>query len=83
LGLAAQQFRDVRNMERNTLQQLDSMELVPRGVAYIEGIAQAFEGRNYLVMFTSLLVTLCAVTVSFWLALAAGIMMFFVNGRLM
>ncbi|WP_134698949.1 YIEGIA family protein [Ammoniphilus sp. YIM 78166] len=57
LGLAASQFRDVRNMERNTLQQLDQMELVPRGTAYIEGIAMVFEGRNYLVMLTSILTT--------------------------
>ena len=39
LTLAATQFRDVRNMERNTLQQLDGYELVPRGNTYIEGIA--------------------------------------------
>ena len=39
LTLATTQFRDVRNMERNTLQQLDGYELVPRGNTYIEGIA--------------------------------------------
>ncbi|MCX7568952.1 YIEGIA family protein [Tumebacillus sp. DT12] len=50
LTLAAQQFRDVRNMERQMLTNVDSMELVPRGVTYIEGIAMAFEGRNYLVI---------------------------------
>lgn len=83
LGLAAQQFREVRNMERNMLQQLDAMELVPRGVSYIEGIAQVFEGRNYLVMFTSLVVTFVAIQASIWLALVAGIVMFFINGRLM
>ncbi|GED12748.1 YIEGIA family protein [Aneurinibacillus migulanus] len=83
LGLAAQQFREVRNMERNMLQQLDSMELVPRGVSYIEGIAQVFEGRNYLVMFTSLVVTFVAIQTSLWWALVAGIIMFFINGRLM
>ncbi len=42
LTLAATQFRDVRNMERNTLQQLDGYELVPRGNTYIEGIALVF-----------------------------------------
>lgn len=83
LGLAAQQFREVRNMERNMLQQLDAMELVPRGVSYIEGIAQVFEGRNYLVMFTSLVVTFVAIQASIWLAIVAGIVMFFINGRLM
>jgi uncharacterized membrane protein YeaQ/YmgE (transglycosylase-associated protein family) len=53
LTVAAQQFRDVRNMERNTLTKLDEMELVPRGGTYIEGIAMVFEGRNYLVIFTA------------------------------
>ncbi|MED0679615.1 YIEGIA family protein [Aneurinibacillus thermoaerophilus] len=83
LGLAAQQFRDVRNMERNMLQQLDNMELVPRGVSYIEGIAQAFEGRNYLVMLTSLVVTLIILKVSVWTGVLGGILMFFINGWLM
>ncbi|UOY89605.1 YIEGIA family protein [Bacillus glycinifermentans] len=58
LTLAATQFRDVRNMERETLTQLDGYELVSRGSTYIEGIAIAFESRNYIVIFTSLLTTL-------------------------
>ncbi len=57
LTLAATQFRDVRTMERNTLLQLDTFELVPRGKTYIEGIAIAFESRNYLVIFASLVST--------------------------
>lgn len=57
LTLAASQFRDVRNMERNTMTELDSYELVPRGNTYIEGIAIAFESRNYLVILASLLST--------------------------
>src|SRR5690554_5264984 len=31
LTIAASQFREVRNMERNTLTEIDSHELVPRG----------------------------------------------------
>ncbi|MDF2556467.1 MAG: hypothetical protein K0R71_295 [Bacillales bacterium] len=57
LTLAASQFREVRNMERNTMTELDSFELVPRGKTYIEGIAVAFESRNYLVILTSLVST--------------------------
>ncbi|WP_163101007.1 YIEGIA family protein [Peribacillus alkalitolerans] len=57
LALAASQFREVRNMERNTLTELDQYELVKRGSTYIEGIAIAFEGRNYLVIMTSLVCT--------------------------
>src|SRR5690554_3354403 len=40
LALAATQFREVRNMERQTLLNLETSELVPRGTAYIEGIAR-------------------------------------------
>lgn len=54
LALAAQQFRDIRNIERETLSRLDSQELVPRGHQFIEGIAQTFEARNYLVMASTL-----------------------------
>ncbi|MDR6224522.1 YIEGIA family protein [Desmospora profundinema] len=62
LVLAAQQFREVRNMERETLSKLDRMELVERGASYIEGIAMVFEGRNYLVILSAFLVSLTVVT---------------------
>lgn len=58
LTVAATQFREVRNMERNTLTEIDEFELVPRGKTYIEGIALSFESRNYLVIFTALIGTL-------------------------
>lgn len=54
LSLAAQQFRDIRNIERETLSRLDANELVPRGAQFIEGIARTFEARNYLVMAATL-----------------------------
>jgi hypothetical protein len=73
LGLAASQFRDVRNMERNTLQQLDNMELVPRGTAYIEGIAMVFEGRNYLVMLSSILTTASTIIFHWWIGILVGV----------
>lgn len=53
LALAAQQFRDIRNIERQTLAEIEETELVPRGTAYIEGIAKLFEARNYLAMSTA------------------------------
>lgn len=74
LGLAATQFREVRKMERESLQNIDNFELVERGTPFIEGMAQAFESRNYLVMFTALITTLCAVF-SFWLGIVGGIVM--------
>jgi len=58
LGLAATQFREIRKMERESLEKVDEKELVKRGESFIEGMAQAFEGRNYIVMFIALLATL-------------------------
>lgn len=58
LSLAAQQFREVRNLERQSLEKIDETELVPRGTAYIEDISKAFEARNYMAMLTSLLVSI-------------------------
>ena len=55
LALAAQQFREIRGMERITLENLDQNELVQRGNDYIEGIARTFEARNFLAMGTAVL----------------------------
>lgn len=57
LTIAAEQFRHVRNMERETLMKLEENELVPRGVDYVEGIARTFEARNYLTIFTAVIVS--------------------------
>ncbi|MCK4259044.1 MAG: YIEGIA family protein [Halanaerobiales bacterium] len=58
LTVAAQQFRDIRNMERDTLAEIEETELVPRGKAYIEGIAKLFESRNYLAMINAFVTSL-------------------------
>lgn len=60
LALAAQQFREIRNIERRTLESLERSELVKRGLDYIEGIARTFEARNYLVMGTAFVTSLTA-----------------------
>lgn len=84
LTLAASQFRDVRNMERNTLQQLDGFELVPRGSTYIEGIALVFESRNYLAMMASFVTTFAYLGFESPIAgIIAGIASFFVAKALM
>ncbi|HAF16918.1 MAG: YIEGIA family protein [Thermacetogeniaceae bacterium] len=57
LAVAAEQFRNVRNMERETLSKLEENEIVPRGIDYVEGIARTFEARNYLTIFTALVVS--------------------------
>ena len=83
LTLAASQFRDVRNMERNTLTVLDDFELVKRGSTYIEGIAIAFESRNYLVIFTSLLTTFAYLVFNLYAAIIVAIICFFISRKLM
>ncbi|CAM3880365.1 YIEGIA family protein [Mesobacillus zeae] len=83
LTLAASQFREVRNMERNTLTELDNYELVTRGKTYIEGIAIAFESRNYLVIMTSLLSTLVYLMFNIWAAILAAAVSMYVCRLLM
>lgn len=83
LTLAASQFRDVRNMERNTLTGLDQYELVKRGNTYIEGIAIAFEGRNYLVIFTSMVTTGTYLFFNIWGAIGVTIICIIISRVLM
>ena len=83
LTVAASQFREVRNMERNTLTELDGYEIVPRGKTYIEGIAVVFESRNYLVIFTSLVTTLFYLMFNFWAGLIAAVICALISKKLM
>lgn len=73
LTVAATQFREVRNMERNTLTEIDGDELVSRGKAYIEGIAISFESRNYLVILTAFVGTLFYLIWDIYVAIIGGI----------
>lgn len=82
LTVAAQQFRDVRNMERTTLSEIDKQELVPRGGPYIEGIAMVFEGRNYMVIFTSLVTTTATIFFQWWGGVIAGIIALIISRKL-
>lgn len=54
LSLAAEQFRQVRENRRDTLQNLEDVQLVQRGDAFIEEIARTYEVRNYICIITSL-----------------------------
>ncbi|MFD2115980.1 YIEGIA family protein [Paenibacillus yanchengensis] len=82
LTLAAQQFRDVRKMERETMTKLDSQELVSRGATYIEGIAMVFEGRNYLVIISSLVTSFFASVFSIWWGLVASVIILIIVTKL-
>ena len=75
LVLCAQQFRDIRNMERETLLNLEEQSLVPRGADYIEGIAKVFESRNYLVMLVALTVSATVVLSNWRIGCIAAVIM--------
>jgi len=83
LVLAAGAFRDVREIERDTLMSLEETKLVSRGTDYIEGIARVFEARNYLVIMTALF-TSAAVQLWGWqYAFVAGPAMMFLTTKIM
>ncbi len=84
LAVAAQQFRDIRNMERESLAALEKAELIPRGLDYIEGIAKVFESRNYLVMGTALITSAVQFFAhSIYYAVLAGGIAIFLSVKLM
>lgn len=83
LVLAAQQFRDIRNMERETLTNLEKTKLIPRGIDYIEGIARVFETRNYLVIFTAAINSAVAYNWGWQYILLSAPVCFVVSLRLM
>lgn len=53
LALAIQHFRDIRKLERESLDKLEKIEYSKRGHAYIDGIAKTYEARNYHALITS------------------------------
>lgn len=77
LALAAQQFREIRNMERKTLENLEDTWLVNRGKDYIEGIARTFEARNYLVMLAAFFTSLAHQIAGLPGAIGLGIILIF------
>jgi hypothetical protein len=83
MSLAATQFRDIREIERKTLINLDQTNLVPRGPDYIEGIARVFESRNYLVMLTALIVSGTHYFTSFAVSMPVGAAALWISYSLM
>lgn len=58
LVLATEQFREVRRIEKESLEALDNVEHVFRGEAYIDGIAKTFEARNYFSLIVAFITSL-------------------------
>ncbi|WP_217585789.1 YIEGIA domain-containing protein [Lentibacillus saliphilus] len=85
LTLALQQFRDIRKMERDSLNDLENTEYTYRGEAYIDGISKTFEARNYNAFITALTVSITMTTLPFniWINSIFGFMIaLFIAGGL-
>ncbi len=54
LAIGLSQFHMVRNIERQMLTALEKAQVVPRGHAYVEGLAMMLETRDYLAMVVAL-----------------------------
>lgn len=81
LTAAAQQFRDVRRLERESLKDLEKTEYAFRGNAYIDGIAKTFESRNYFSLVVALMTSITMQTInakSQWINVIAGAVVGFV-----
>lgn len=76
LTLALQQFRDVRKMEKESLNDLENTEYTYRGDAYIDGIAKTFEARNYIAFITafSVSLTITIISINLWINMTIGIL---------
>ncbi|MCS1350926.1 YIEGIA family protein [Mechercharimyces sp. CAU 1602] len=75
LALAIQQFRDIRKIEKESMQDLENTEYTYRGDAYIDGIAKTFEARNYfslLVAFATSLTMQVMDSKWIWLNVGSG-----------
>lgn len=73
LGLGTAQFHTLRGIEREYLSTLDKDEIVPRGAGYVEGLASAFEARDFLVFITALVTTLVTMISNPGLGVLAGL----------
>lgn len=74
LAIGLSQFHSVRQIERDLLLALDRAALVPRGRAYIEGLAMMVETRNYLVMLTAMATTATTLLLGPLVGGAAGLL---------
>lgn len=72
LALAAQQFSQIRMVERKSLESIEQYTLVKRGPEYIEGIARTFEQRNYLTMLVGM-ISSAAASWMWWAGIVVGL----------
>ena len=73
LGLGATQFHTVRGLESSALKNYDKGNAVPRGPVYIEGLALAFEARNFLIFGVALVTATVGMFVPWQIGFAVGV----------
>lgn len=82
LGLGATQFHTVRGLESSALKNYDKGDAVPRGPVYIEGLALAFEARNFLIFGVALVAATVGMLVPWQIGFAVGIIVGIVGALL-
>lgn len=75
LAIGTAQFHTIRDLERSYMAELDKDQLVPRGPSYVEGMATAFEARNFLIFAVAALTTAGARWLHPGLAVGAGVVL--------
>jgi len=82
LGLGASQFHTVRGLESGALKNYDKGDAVPRGPVYIEGLALAFEARNFLIFGVALVTSTVGMLVTWPVGFAVGVVSGLLGTRL-
>jgi hypothetical protein len=73
LAIGTAQFHTIRDLERGYMAAVDRDLVVPRGSSYVEGMATAFEARNFLVFAVAALATAVAHWWTVWPAIPASV----------
>jgi hypothetical protein len=81
--MVAQQFREIRSMERDSLKAMEDNQLVTRGSDYIENISRIFEARYYIVIFVSAAASLGFEMQGIWTSLIFAFLAFAISTVLM
>lgn len=75
VSIGTAQFHTMRDLERKAWLDVDKGEVIPRGIAYIDGMATAFEARIFMVLAVSALTTLCCHLFHAWIGAAVGVVL--------
>lgn len=83
VSLGTAQFHTMRGLERDAWKDVDDGEQVPRGAAYIEALAAAFEARIFFIFGVSAITTVLVHLLHWPIGVVVGVILAFVAQRLM